>query len=302
MELRQLKYFVVVAEELHFGNAAKRLYVSQPALSQQIQVMEDDIGVELFARTLRTKHRRVELTEAGVAFLKDAKRILKLSESAIDNARRISKHMDGIRLGFYSMAERDWIVEVSRLISARFPETEIRFTELPAVDSVQTALLDETIDIGFTLLPLKDPRLTGKTFKKDALSVIMAQNHRLAKEEILPLTQLRNEKWVVINKPLYPYYEFIEEICKNAGFSRTANIVQEVSSHELLCSMVSLGVGVAFMPSLFDVSHEQGVVQKKISALDYPPYAEITVNHALAWKTDSLSPVVQTVAGMIVNY
>ena len=299
MELRQLKYFVVVAEELHFGNAAKRLYISQPALSQQIQVMEDDIGVELFTRILRTKQRKVELTEAGIAFLKDAKRILKLSESAVENARRIGMHMDGVRLGFYSMALREWIVEVSRIIAQRFPGTEIRFTELPTVDSVQTALLDETIDMGFTLLPLKDPKLTAKTFKKGALSVIMSPGHPLANEEVLPVSRLRNEKWVVINKPLYPYYEFIEELCLNAGFSRKANIVQEVSSHELLCSMVSLGVGVAFMPSFFDMSKEQGVVQKKISAVDTPPFSEIVVHHALAWRSDTVSPVVQTVGGMI---
>jgi DNA-binding transcriptional LysR family regulator len=261
--------------------------------------MEDDIGIELFTRSLRTKQRRVELTEAGAAFLKDARRILKLSETAIENARRIGRHMDGIRLGFYSMALREWIVEISRLITERFPETEIRFTELPTVDSVQNALLDETIDIGITLLPLKDPRLIAKTYKKGALSVIMAQNHRLAKEEVLPLSSLKDEKWVVINKPLYPYYHFIEEFCQQAGFSRTANIVQEVSSHELLCSMVSLGVGVAFMPSLFDLSNERGVVQKRISVLDTPPFTEILVHHAIAWKADNMSPVVQTVTGMM---
>ena len=101
MELRQLKYTVAVAEELHFGNAAKRLFVSQPALSQQIQLLEKDLGIELFSGIKRNLHKKVELTEAGILFVSEARRILNSIEKMTDTVRRIGTQHRTVKLGIY---------------------------------------------------------------------------------------------------------------------------------------------------------------------------------------------------------
>ncbi len=298
MELRQLKYFAEVAGELHFGRAAEKLFVSQSALSQQIQQLEQEIGVDLFDRSKRLKQRRVELTLAGKAFLEDAQVIIRLSQAALENARNLSLHKNELRMGFFKLALREWMVEIIHNISHHFPEVEVKITEFPTVESVQDGLLENKIDLGVTLLPLKNDSLASKVYKNDQMSVIMAKDHPLAGMEHLSLGMLKQEKWVIINKPLHPFYDYIERLCQKAGFSREQNIVQEVSSHEMLCSLVSLNIGVAFMPSLFDLSKESGIVAKKVLKTSNPQ-SEIAVSHAMAWRKKKVSPLVKAVVGLM---
>jgi DNA-binding transcriptional LysR family regulator len=284
MEQRQLKYFVTIAEELHFNHAAEKLFVSQPALSQQIQLLENEIGVELFVKIKRKKLRKVELTKAGEAFLIDAKKILQLSQKAVENARKIGLQQEMIRLGVYKMLLKERIIEVITMFSSNFPDTEIKIIELPTFVSVQDALMEETIDLGLTLLPLRHAELTAKTTQQGHLVVIISEKHPLANEEFIKLSALKNEKWVEINKSLHPVYDEIEKACLQAGFSRIPNIVQEVSSLELLCSLVSLGIGIAFIPSLFNLNHIEGIVVKNVVNDDNSPFDEIEINHSIAFK------------------
>ncbi len=293
MEFRQLKYFVAIAEELHYGNAANKLFVSQSALSQQIQLLENEIGIELFVRIKRKQQRKVELTEAGIAFLIDAKKILQLSQKAVENARRIGLHQEIIRLGVYKMLLKERIIEVISLFSKYFPTVEMKIVELPTYQSVQEALMEETIDLGLTLLPLSHELLTAKTTQQGYLKVIMRINHPLAKQDFLKLSDLKKEKWVEISKPLHPFYEDIENACQQAGFNRTPNIIQEVSSLELLCSLVSLGIGIAFVPSLFNLSHIEGILVKNVLKEENSLFERIKINHAVAYKNDSISPLIE---------
>jgi DNA-binding transcriptional LysR family regulator len=299
MELRQLKYFVAIAEELHFGNAAKKLFVSQPALSQQIQLLENEIGIELFARIKRKKLRKVELTEAGQSFLIDAKKVLQLSQKAIENARRIGLQQEIIRLGVYKMLLKERIIEVITLLSRHFPAIEVKIIELPTFLSVQDALVEEIIDLGLTLLPLKHAELAAKTTQQGHLVVIMSEKHSLVNESFLKLSSLKKEKWVEISKPLHPVYDDIENACRQAGFSRIPNIVQEVSSLELLCSLVGLGIGIAFVPSLFNLTHIQGIVVKDVVNEDNSPFHGIEINHSLAYKNDKISPLIGALVGLL---
>jgi DNA-binding transcriptional LysR family regulator len=299
MELRQLRYFVGVAEELHFGRAAEKIFVSQPALSQQIQLLEDEIGIELFNRAKRTQLRRVELTEAGSVFLIEAKNILQLSEKAIETARRIGLRQKIVKLGVYRMMLRTRIVEIIKIFSENFPEIEVKIIELPTFLSVQDALFDETIDLGITLLPLKYNQLTETPFKTGYLKVMLSENHPLAKEENLKLEQLKNEKWIEINKSIHTVFEDIEQMCKNAGFNRESFIVQEVSSIELLGGLVSLGVGIAFVPSFYDASRVQGIVCKELVNNDNTPYREVAIKQAICYKTNTSTPIIQALTTMV---
>ena len=299
MELRQLKYFVAIAEELHFGNAANKLFVSQSALSQQIQLLENEIGIELFVRIKRKQQRKVELTEAGNAFLMDAKKILQLSHKAVENARRIGLHQEIIRLGVYKMLLKERIIEVISLFSKHFPIVEMKIIELPTYQSVQDALMEETIDLGLTLLPLIDEKLTAKTTQQGHLKVIMSKSHPFAKEEILKLSDLKCEKWVEISKPLHPFYDEIENACQEAGFSRIPHIIQEVSSLEMLGSLVSLGIGIAFVPSLFNLNHIEGIVVKNVMNNDNSLFENIKINHAIAYKNTRISPLIEAFMGLV---
>jgi len=299
MEFRQLKYFVAIAEELHFGNAANKLFVSQSALSQQIQLLENEIGIELFVRIKRKQQRKVELTEAGMAFLIDAKKILQLSQKAVENARRIGLHQEIIRLGVYKMLLKERIIEVISLFSKHFPTVEMKIVELPTYQSIQESLMNETIDLGLTLLPLIDEKLTAKTTLQGHLKVIMSINHPMAKEEILKLSDLKNEKWVEISKPLHPFYDEIENACQEAGFNRIPNIIQEVSSLELLCSLVSLGIGIAFVPSLFNLCHIEGIMVKNVLKDENSLFERIKINHAVAYKNNSISPLIEAFMGLV---
>jgi DNA-binding transcriptional LysR family regulator len=286
VELRQLKYFVAIAEELHYNHAAEKLFVSQPALSQQIQLLENEIGVELFVKIKRKKLRKVELTKAGESFLVDAKKILQLGQKAIENARKIGLQQETVRLGVYKMLLKERIIEVIGLFSNNFPAIEIKIIELPTFMSVQDALIEESIDLGLTLLPLRHAELSAKTTQKGHIVVIMSGKHPLANQPSIKLSLLKNEKWVEISKPLHPVYDDIENACQQAGFSRLTNIVQEVSSLELLCSLVELGIGIAFIPSLFNLKNMQGIVVKNLINDDDSIFDTIEINHAIAYKND----------------
>ena len=299
MEQRQLKYFVTIAEELHYNHAAEKLFVSQPALSQQIQLLENEIGVELFVKIKRKKLRKVELTKAGEAFLIDAKKILQLSQKAIENARKIGLQQEIIRLGVYKMLLKERIIEVITLFSNSFPAIEIKIIELPTFVSVQDALMEETIDLGLTLMPLRYAELSAKTTQQGHLVVIMSEKHLLANEIFIKLSDLKNEKWVEISKSLHPVYDDIENACQHAGFSRIPNIVQEVSSLELLCSLVGLGIGIAFIPSLFNLNHIEGIVLKNVINDDNSAFHDIEINHSIAFKTTNSSTLMGTLVGLL---
>ena len=299
MEQRQLKYFVTIAEELHYNHAAEKLFVSQPALSQQIQLLENEIGVELFVKIKRKKLRKVELTKAGEAFLSDAKKILQLSQKAIENARKIGLQQEIIRLGVYKMLLKERIIEVITLFSNNFPSLEIKIIELPTFVSVQDALMEETIDLGLTLMPLRYAELSAKTTQQGHLVVILSAKHPLANNNFIKLSALKNEKWVEISKSLHPVYDDIENACQIAGFSRIPNIVQEVSSLELLCSLVGLGIGIAFIPSLFNVNHIGGIVLKNVINDDDSPFHDIEINHSIAFKITNSSTLIGALVGLL---
>ena len=296
MELRRLRYYVAVAEELHFGRAARKLSVSQPALSQQIQLLEVEVGVELFLREKRRLLRKVELTEAGTFFLREARKILQASEKAIEATRKIGLTQKEIKLGTYRMMIRSRILEILSFCSQQFPDIDLKIIEFPTHLAVQEALMEDQLDLGVTLLPLLYNQLDGIALKTGYVNVLLAKNHPLAHEKNLRVDQLRNEKWVDINRSIHTVYDDIERMCKNAGFSREGNIVQEVSSLELLSGLVSLGIGIAVVPTFFDASSIQGVVCKDLVNADGSPFTEVAINAAICYKLTRLTPTVQALA------
>ena len=299
MEIRQLKYTVAVAEELHFGKAAKRLYVSQPALSQQIQLLEKDLGVEIFKSERRNLHKKVELTDAGVVFISEARRILQSIEKMTDTVRRIGTQHRIVKLGIYKLVTRNNLVGLIKLFAEKFPDIEIKIVELSTYKDVQEGLLKDNIDLGITLLPLVSNELNSKLYQVNYLNVLLPQNHPLAKQTSIRLSQLKKEKWIELEKRSTPVLDFIESICKKNDINREGDIIQQVNSFELLASLVGLGLGIGFIPSTLDVTNVNGVVKKKILNDDNSRFTEFEYRQVFAYKSDKVTPTIQALVGLV---
>jgi DNA-binding transcriptional LysR family regulator len=299
MELRQLKYFVAIAEELHFGNAAQKLFVSQSAVSQQIQLLENELGVELFARMKRKQLRKVELTEAGNVFLVEAKKILQLAQKAVETTRKVGLQQRVVRLGVYKTLLHEGIVDMLKLFAKHFPDVEIKLVEMPTFLNVQDALVAEMIDLGLTHTPIKHAELSAKKIKKGYFQVILPQNHAFANKTALTFSDLKNEKWIDISEPFNSASADIDGHCQLAGFSRSSRIVQEVSSLELLGSLVGLGMGIAVVPSLMQLEIGANIIAKPLVNLDGSPFIDIEINQAIAYKTNSVAPLTKALVGLL---
>ncbi|MBL7815132.1 MAG: LysR family transcriptional regulator [Saprospiraceae bacterium] len=296
MELRQLKYFVAIAEEGQFVSASRKLLVSQPALSQQIKLLEEELGVDLFIKVKRQIYRKVELSEVGKVFLKDAQKILQLCEKAQIKVKNSNAIKQNIKLGTYRMLTGKRIVEVLAQFSQHFPEFDIQIVELPTFLSVQEALLDETIDFGISVLPIHYKNLDYISLKKSHLSVILPQNHPLVNHPKLTLSELHMERWIEIEASVHPIFESIEKLCIKAGFHRRQNIVQEVSSLEIMAQLVSMGKGIALVPSFFDTNTIPNIVNKPLDD------AIIELEQCLTFRTNRFKDISNALKNVFMNY
>lgn len=295
MELRQLRYFVEVATARHFGRAAAQLCVSQPALSQQIQLLERELGVELFDHQQRQRQRRVVLTEAGTAFLSQAEGILSQARAAVEAVRRVGAQAKTVELGYYQLLRPDRLAGLVERFRQHFPDVRFHLHELPTFRAVQEALVAGRLDLGLTLLPLLHPELAARPFGQGGLAVALPAAHPLAQLPEVPLEALAPEKWVEISRPLHPVYDDIEQMCQRAGFSRRGSIVQEASSLELLGNLVRLGIGIAFVPSFFDLSPTPGVVARPLRVVG----EAVVLTQCVAYRAGQAGPLLLALVGLV---
>lgn len=278
MELRQLKYFVEVAEKQHFGRAAEQLFISQPALSQQIRLLEENLGVELLDTSARKNYRKVKLTAAGEYFLAEAKKLLQQAGRLEENIKQMARRGQVLRLGVYKALLKERIVEFMEDFGRSNPYTEISIREYDNYLEVQDALLDREIDKGLTLYPIIHPALKYEVLKTGGLAVILSKNHPMASRQVAVKQLLETEKWIELSRKVHPVYKEIEDRCHALGIQR--QIIQEVSSLNLLISLVGLNNGIGFAPSLFDFSSEPNIVVK---SLENTVFSDIEICHVVAW-------------------
>jgi DNA-binding transcriptional LysR family regulator len=254
MELRHLRYFVAVAEELHFGRAAARLHVAQPALSQQIKHLEEELKVRLLERT----KRRVALTEPGRAFLAEARRTLANAQSAVEVARRAARGEVGrLRVGYVDLAMWGALPGLLRRFTEAFPSVELALTELHREPQRQ-ALLRGDLDVGFLTLREGDAELEGRLVSADPLVVALPEHHPLARRRRVPLAELAGEPWVTFPRELKTLYlDLTFATCAAAGF--IPRVVQETAQLHSLTSLVSAGIGVTLVPSIVAEAARAGV-------------------------------------------
>ena len=283
MELRHLRYFIAVAEELHFSRAAERLQIAQPPLSQQIRSLEKELGVQLFERT----KRRVQLTEAGQIFLEEARLVLIQVEQAVRAAQRASRGEIGrLGVGVNSSATQSYVPEILRVFRERFPCVELVLHELTSHKQVQR-ILDNRIDVGFLWLPnVEDSALSFMSIWQEPLIVALPETHPLASLPQIPLEALVREPFVVPPRHLGAgFYSQIINLCQQAGFS--PKVAQEAMLMQTIVSLVAGGVGVALVPASLQNLQRVGVVYKPLQG--QTPELEM----AIVWRQDNLSPILR---------
>ncbi|MDI9570507.1 MAG: LysR family transcriptional regulator [Pseudomonadota bacterium] len=283
MELRHLQYFVAVAEELHFGRAARRLNISQPPLSQQIRLLEEEIGVRLLNRT----KRRVEITPAGAAFLAEARRILVASEEAVRQALRADKgEIGSLAVGFIGSANYSVLPPVIREFRRRFQEVELSLTEMNTSNQIE-ALRAGRIQVGFLRPPpgSAEGELAMLPVYREPLVVAMSRNHPLQGMEETPLRLLAKESFIMIPRQRGPgYFDHLIALCQREGFS--PHIVLEASQFHTIVGLVATELGIAVVPASMRRSRFEGVVFRTVAG------GAETILHA-AWMRDHDSLVLR---------
>jgi DNA-binding transcriptional LysR family regulator len=282
VELRQLRYFVTLAEELHFGRAAERLMVAQPALSQQIKQLENELGVRLLERN----RRRVTLTDAGRTFLKDAKDILARSEAAIRAAQWTRRGQVGsLVVGFNSGALADLLPATVRAFRRRFNRVQVVLREMTTPEQA-IALRERRIDLGFLCPPVppSDERLLHiESLLREPLVLALPRRHPLVRRRRVPLADLADEDFVMCRDDV-GYCAQVRDICRAAGFE--PRIAQAADEGETAMALVEAGVGVSLMPAWWRRKlRRPGVI---IRELDDATEAA-TVEMAMAWRKDTPS-------------
>src|SRR5579862_2892575 len=226
MELRHLRYFIAVAEELHFGRAATRLCIAQPPLSQQIQQLEREVGFLLFHRT----QRRVELTAAGQLFLDAAREALADLERAASAGRRVARGEVGwLGVGFVGTAAYVSLPAILSAFRERCPEVELTLRELVSAKQAQ-ALHNRRIQVGLTRPAVQGEGLISELLIREPLIVALPEVHPLARFEqpplAVPLAALTDEPFVLFPRhPKPSYADFLLAVCDEAGFR--PHVVQE---------------------------------------------------------------------------
>jgi DNA-binding transcriptional LysR family regulator len=244
IDLRQLRYFVAVAEQLHFGRAAQRLGMAQPPLTQQIQKLERQLGYQVFVR----QSRKIILTDAGRVLLEEAVRILRGCDDAIERARRAGRGETGrIVLGTPPSVMLTALPGAIRRFRDRFRDVEVTLREL-STSAVADGLVAGALDIGFLREVESVGSLPSTVFLREPVVAVLPKAHSLARRPRLSLKQLAREPFVLFPRRLGPaFYDRLLSFCVTAGF--TPNVVQEATQWQSVVACVETGLGVSLAPA-----------------------------------------------------
>lgn len=282
MELRHLRYFVAVAEELHFGRAAKRLIMAQPPLSQQIQQLEEELAVVLLTRT----HRRVELTDAGQAFLVEAYKILDHVEQAKSLAQRTARGEIGkLAVGFVSSAAFELLPRLLATYHEMHPQIHISLHEMEKDEQI-AALFAKQIQIGLSRPPIASAELCSEIILREPLLLALPLQHPLVGKAQITIQDLVNETFVL--QPRHwtlGLYDHVMNLCHAAGFS--PNVKQEAADTYLIVGLVATNMGISFMPASAQSLRSQGVIYRRLEG------NTTQIEMAMVWRRDDCSPTVK---------
>ena len=243
MELRHLKYFLAVAEELNFTKAAEKLFISQPPLSRQIMELEEELQARLFIRN----NKKVELTEAGKYFENEVREIFQHLERISVKTKKIADNVSGeFRIAYISSIYSSVISDLIKHLKERFPYVNFKLFEVSTTRQI-TALEQGKIELGIIRSPIKSPKIKSQLWFQDGFSVVYNKSViQITSEEEIP--NLKDETFVFFNKDYAPHYhEVLLELCAFYGFE--PKIIHESNNINSIVQLVKNGLGISIVPS-----------------------------------------------------
>ena len=243
MELRHLKYFLAVAEELNFTKAAEKLFISQPPLSRQIAELEEEIQARLFIRN----NKKVALTEAGKYFKNEVTALFQNLEHITVKTKKIAENVSGeFRIAYISSIYSAVISDLIKHLKEQFPYVNFKLFEVSTTKQI-SALEQGKIDLGIIRSPVKSPKIKSQLWFRDGFSVVYNKSLiQIKSEEDIP--NLKDETFVFFNKDYAPHYhEVLLELCAFYGFE--PQVVHESNNINSIVQLVKNGLGVSIVPS-----------------------------------------------------
>ncbi|WP_252502072.1 LysR family transcriptional regulator [Sporosarcina sp. Marseille-Q4943] len=280
MEIRQLMYFIAVAEELHFGRAAKKLGMTQPPLSQQIKNLEESLDVKLFHRT----KRKVTLTEAGQYFYREAAKLHGNLNTAIQNAKLIDRGMLGtLKIGFGP--DYGTLTKILKIYEQEYPNVQIQLEQMPTSEQL-IALDKKEIQIGLLPGPIERQNIESKIVAEHRYKVVLPVDHPLANEEGgIDLIDLKEENFIMTPREIgSAYYDSIINICNKAGFN--PHIRKKTHELQTVIPLVAANMGIAIVPEMLAYFRREEVVFLPINNCDD------TLKNCIAWNVEAKSPLI----------
>lgn len=291
VELRHLRYFAAVAEELSFTRAAERLHIAQPPLSTQIRNLEAELGVELFDRS----RRAIELTDAGEVLLTETRRLLTQIEQALNATRNAGVGETGrLTIGFVPSASTSTLPGHLRAFRARYPGVELFLRELPP-DELIAQLRAAALDLCFLYLPFDDPQLEGAVVAREPLVAALPQDHPLGGGGAVPLAiaDLREEPFVLPARHHMPGLNArVLDACRGAGFEPQA-VQKDVWLMQTVLGLVAAGLGVALVPSSVQRLNRAGVAFRPVSD------AGTEVELGALWRAEDRAPTLRNFVALL---
>ena len=281
MEIRDLTYFVAVADEESFTRAAATLGVAQPSLSQQIKKLETELGFQLFYRTKRS----VCLTSAGRTVLTEARSLLSQAEVTREVARlAASGRLGELTIGFIEAAVFALLPRLISAFRASYPNVAVSLRELTTVEQV-AALRNRTLDVGILRTPILGDDIETELLLKEHVVVALPATHQLAKDGNVRLASLRRESFIFLSgSKASRLRDEIVGLCRTAGF--IPRIVQEAGEFHTICGLVAAGLGVSCVPSSAQAINIEGVVYRRLT------HPEVEIDYRAGWLREGRSPTV----------
>lgn len=289
MELRHLISFLTAAQTLHFGEAARRRHVTQPALSRHIQKLEADLGVLLFDRSGHT----VVLTAAGAAFQKEAARVLSRAERAAETARRVAQGLAGrLRIGFVGSATYGALPELLKHQHTEAGDVRLELREMVTTEQLEAVAAGD-LDLGLVRPPLYGhAALSTQTVQDEPFVAALPAQHRLAGQAVVPASAFADEPFILLPRETGPgLYDRIIALCQEAGFS--PRVTQEAVLVQTIIGLVAGGLGVAFVPACVQQVAREDVVYCRLQD------AKVTTELAAVWNAENANPALATLLGSL---
>jgi DNA-binding transcriptional LysR family regulator len=282
MELRHLRYFTTLAEELNFRRAAEKLHIAQPALSAQIRSLEEDLGVTLFQRTTR----KVELTLSGRVFLTEARNVLNSAANAEQRARQAEAGLVGtLRLGIIAPTANPWLANILRRFQQQFPAVQLSLFDLTSIEQIRR-LRDNELDAGLLRPPVGYPELEFKFVEESRQILALPIGHRLFKKRKLDWPDFDKEPLVMMNPNVqHGYYDAFLTACSRARAK--PRIAQYANDIQTKMWLISAGFGIAPTTATLAEVKRPGLIFRNLPP-GLPP-----VHTMLVWRRNDDSPILK---------